>query len=647
MLGSGAMRRLASVLAPVALCALLAAPARAQEEDGAGASVSAIDNVFTPEVVRIQPGQTVGWVQDGRSPHTVDAADGSWASGRLDPGAEFERTFDRPGVFPFFCRYHGRPGAGMAGTVVVGDAPLPGGGAPGRDPVPAGPAGTVRVPQDVPTIQEAVDRAEPGGLVLIAAGVYDEAVVVTTPYLTIRGMDRNDTILDGDFALANGIHVIEADGVAIENLTARHYLLSGFSWSDVFGYRGSFLTAQTNGDYGIFAFASRFGQIDHSYASGSPDAGFYIGACDPCDAVITDVLAEHNALGFSGTNAGGNLAIVNSEWRQNLAGIVPNTLDSEPSPPQRGAVIAGNHVHHNSSTTVDAEDDEYVPYGMGIVVAGGREDRVIGNLVEDQATYGIAMIPIVDANLWPSGGNRVEGNVVRRSGRADLALAAPSAGGDCFGSNEVSSSQPAAAELLFPCDGFRPFPAGGGSMAPTSNILSRFVDSLDGEFPHGDWRAQPLPPDDLPGMPGDPAAAPPAPAIPAEAVPEPYRIRDVTDIRPARGTRIGQEVSLMGVPLVATSWWSLLLGLYGYILPFVLYAAWVAVAMWDLIRREIEPISFRARWMAVVILVPFVGPPLYFGFGRSSIPVELRLMLTAGGVAAYLVFLVLGLVFGG
>ena len=51
--------------------------------------------------------------------------------------------------------------------------------------------------------------------------------------------------------------------------------------------------------------------------------------------MITDVLAEHNALGFSGTNAGGNLAIVNSEWRENLAGIVPNTLDSEPFAPQR------------------------------------------------------------------------------------------------------------------------------------------------------------------------------------------------------------------------------------------------------------------------------------------------------------------------
>jgi len=50
-------------------------------------------------------------------------------------------------------------------------------------------------------------------------------------------------------------------------------------------------------------------------------------------------------------------------------------------------------------------------------------------------------------------------NVLRRSGLADLALAAPSAGGDRFDGSEASTSQPPAVELLFPCDGIRPFPA--------------------------------------------------------------------------------------------------------------------------------------------------------------------------------------------
>ena len=101
----------------------------------------------------------------------------------------------------------------------------------------------------------------------------------------------------------------------------------------------------------------------------------------------------------------------------------------------------------------------------------------------------------------------------------------------------------------------------------------------------------------------------------------------------------------MGLPL-ATSWWGLLIGLYGYVLPFVLYAAWVAIGLWDLIRQESEPLPHRARWMLVVLVVPFIGPLLYFAFGRSPIPRQLRIMLTAGGVAIYAAFVLLGVVAG-
>ena len=126
----------------------------------------------------------------------------------------------------------------------------------------------MRVPGDADTIQGGVDLAAPGDLVLVGPGVYDEAVVVTTPFLTIRGTDRNRVILDGGFTLDNGIQVIEADGVAIENMTARNYILNGFFWTSVFGYRGSYLTAYDNGDYGIYAYDSVYGLYDHAYASG-------------------------------------------------------------------------------------------------------------------------------------------------------------------------------------------------------------------------------------------------------------------------------------------------------------------------------------------------------------------------------------------
>ena len=90
---------------------------------------------------------------------------------------------------------------------------------------------TIRVPEDHDTIQKAVDAAEPGDLVLIGPGVYHEAVDVATEDLTIRGMDRNEVILDGEFELENGFRMLETDGVAIENMTARNYTSNGFFWS--------------------------------------------------------------------------------------------------------------------------------------------------------------------------------------------------------------------------------------------------------------------------------------------------------------------------------------------------------------------------------------------------------------------------------
>ena len=108
------MRRLATALALAALILSMPGPAGAQDpanEASYGASVSAIDDLFTPEIVRIEVGETVEWIMDGRSRHTVEADDGSWSSGNLDPGAEFDHTFDAEGTFPFFCRTECRQSA--------------------------------------------------------------------------------------------------------------------------------------------------------------------------------------------------------------------------------------------------------------------------------------------------------------------------------------------------------------------------------------------------------------------------------------------------------------------------------------------------------------------------------------------------------
>lgn len=631
-------------LAGLALVTMLwlAAAAVTAADDPGYVSVGMGDDVFQPDVLRVPVGTNVEWHNGGHNVHNVTADDGTYASGTMAPGQEFAQQFDKPGVYKFTCTIHGVPGVGgMIGMIVVGDVPIPndhGNVSKGREPVPTKSGTTIRVPADKPTIQAGVDAAAPGDLVLIASGVYQEAVRVTTPYLTIRGEDRNTTILDGDLRMSNGIHVVEADGVAIENLTARHYVSNGFYWTGVQGFLGSYLTAYADGDYGIYTFDSTWGRFDHSYSSGHPDSGFYVGQCDPCHVVITDVLSEGNAIGFSGTNASGDFTVANSEWRDNIAGIVPNTLDSEGLAPGHDMLIAGNYVHDNSNRHVPAKQISLPALGMGIFVTGVQDDVVRGNLVEGHSTYGIAVMPNVDANLWLTSGTRVEGNVVRDSGQADLALGVPALGGDCFAGNDHATSIPVAIEVVASCDG--PLRTGSaGAVAPSIQLLVRYMAAIGGDRTDGDWKTWPAP-GAQPGMP-DAATAPWPLAIPEAAVPGTVQIRDVSTIRATQtSSATTREVTVLGVSF-ASSPLGLILALYAYLLPALLYVAWVAIAAWDLVRREDSTVRRRALWLLAVIAIPLAGPIAYFAVGGSPIPRILRLTLVVGGMVIYLVVAIL------
>ncbi|MDH3706694.1 MAG: right-handed parallel beta-helix repeat-containing protein [Acidimicrobiia bacterium] len=330
----------------------------------------------------------------------------------------------------------------------------------GATDAPAATEGVLRVPQDHDTIQAAVDAAVDGDLVLIDAGVYNEAVVVETDNIVIRGVDRNEVVLDGQHDLENGIKVF-SNGVAVENLTARNFTSNGVFFTGSYedniilnGYRASYVTVHNNGDYGIYAFNAENGLFEHSYGSGHPDSAFYIGQCQPCNAVITDGLAENNALGYSGTNAGGELYIINSEWRNNRIGIVPNSLNSEELAPQRDAVFAGNWMHNNGNEDTPRKGSDWdLGFGVGLVVAGGNNDLITKNLAENNVNGGIAIATFPDGDtFWQPNNNRVIDNVALGNPLDLVFFSLGENSGNCFEGNTFETSQPADIETNVPCD---------------------------------------------------------------------------------------------------------------------------------------------------------------------------------------------------
>ena len=75
--------------------------------------------------------------------------------------------------------------------------------------------------------------------------------------------------------------------------------------------------------------------------------------------------------------------------------------------------------------------------------------------------------------------------------------------------------------------------------------------------------------------------------------------------------------------------------------------AWVAIAAWDLVRREDSTVRRRALWLLGVIAIPLVGPIASLRrvrVGGSPIPRTLRLTLVLGGIVIYLVVTVLATV---
>jgi len=337
------------------------------------------------------------------------------------------------------------------------------------------------------SIQEAVNATKSGDWVLIAGGEYDEEVRVVHAHsgIHIRGIDRNAVIIDGQHKPkpegSNGIEVFKANNVWIENLTVRNFdrassngpngneiWWNGGEGSEKIGARGwwgSYLTAYDDGldgGYGIFTNNETGGSWENIYASGFNDSGMYLGACPECEARINKATMENNALGYSGSNSGGNLVIENSNISHNTVGIAPNSENpGDGPPPQNGAcpphrayrpthkylpkftstniarctIFRDNVVEENNNINApDNPSSGAAPWGAGIELPGTYADLIEHNLIKNNPTNGVLAFEY--PNPFPPGpttiyfqlaGNRISENTFEGNGTAGGAYA-----GDVF-----------------------------------------------------------------------------------------------------------------------------------------------------------------------------------------------------------------------
>jgi Protein of unknown function (DUF1565) len=253
------------------------------------------------------------------------------------------------------------------------------------------------------TIQEAVKAAAPGNWILIAPGDYKQSsseqmpgavgddragadIVITTPDLHIRGMNRNTVMIDGTkpghpecsseegaqylgtpegsgYSGNNGIVVYKTEGVWLQNFSACNFVSGNKGGGDEIWFDGAqasgkqemrtwwgeWLSATStywggvekpSATYGVYAdnvFGGP-GVFNHTYASNMSDSGVYIGACPDCSTIVENSQFEGNDLGYSGSNSGGHLTIANTEFNNNEEGVATTSQNNDDAPPPQDGV---------------------------------------------------------------------------------------------------------------------------------------------------------------------------------------------------------------------------------------------------------------------------------------------------------------------
>ncbi len=212
------------------------------------------------------------------------------------------------------------------------------------------------------TIQGAVNASGKNATINVKPGKYVEGVIVSGHKhdgLHIIGMTKNPAkvVIEGrnakgpGGAAQNGIEGDDVNNMVLENMKAEHFAANGFYVNHCTGYLMKNLVAGFEHSYGLFAFRCVGGRMTQSVGYGNGDSAFYIGGTPfqkhPVWSTVDHDTGYENVLGYSGTNSK-YVTIRNSSFYNNGAGVVPNTLVSEPDQPADTGIIEDNLIFWNN-----------------------------------------------------------------------------------------------------------------------------------------------------------------------------------------------------------------------------------------------------------------------------------------------------------
>ncbi len=248
-------------------------------------------------------------------------------------------------------------------------------------------------------IRKALKKANPGDVLNIHAGTYNEFVTVKKANVTLQAAGDGAAIIDAQCSAQDTIE-LGAEGITIKGLTikgAEEYSIDIEHLNRAFIRNNTLLGTCSGVEYGVNVFDGGTLQVIGNTASGFSDAGIYIGGIN----VTPD----------------GPLIVKNNETFNNTRGIIVE--DSSVVKIE----VKHNNTHDNSTT--------------GILIHNSDGIKVLKNTVKDDNESGIHL----DS---PSDNNIVKDNTI--SGHTSDIWNEGS--GNCFANNTYTTSSGPVDECL-------------------------------------------------------------------------------------------------------------------------------------------------------------------------------------------------------
>jgi Right handed beta helix region len=328
------------------------------------------------------------------------------------------------------------------------------------------------------SIQAAVNGADLGDTIKIAAGIYHQNVQIKKDGITLNGAGSSKTVLQGGGTgtpvddVCTGeeggfVGICVADATVSQNgpptvnreiagVRINRLAVEGFGGDGVFFFgardqRVSHVVASDNGGYGIVAFETTGGRYWSNVTPRNHEAGIYVGDSPEANAVVRNNVSYAN-VGFGiFIRDAANGVVKGNDTYDNCVGILFVDTPDEPGAPPRPNhdwIARHNGADHNNAACPPSEEGPPIS-GLGIAIAGAQRITLFGNTANDNipsgdtlASAGIAVFSFSEGGAPPivATGNTVAHNTAFGNSPVDLLW--DQQGDNAFVGNRCATSNP-------------------------------------------------------------------------------------------------------------------------------------------------------------------------------------------------------------